>query len=66
MQRDEVKPLIVAIETGERLTQIGNRCLAGVTIAVDPQAWLTQTLKRLANGRPSSEIDALMPWSYKA
>ena len=28
--------------------------------AVDPQAWLTQTLERLANGWPSSEIDALM------
>ncbi len=32
--------------------------------AVDPQAWLTQTLERLANGWPSSEIDALMPWNY--
>jgi len=34
--------------------------------AVDPQAWLTQTLERLANGWPSSKIDALMPWNYKA
>ncbi|MGO7258670.1 transposase, partial [Rhizobium brockwellii] len=34
--------------------------------AVDPQAWLTQTLERLANGWPSSEIDALMPWNYAA
>ncbi|TBC01062.1 transposase domain-containing protein, partial [Rhizobium ruizarguesonis] len=34
--------------------------------AVDPQAWLTQTLERLANGWPSSEIDALMPWNYTA
>ncbi|MBB4346186.1 hypothetical protein GGE56_007675 [Rhizobium leguminosarum] len=32
--------------------------------AIDPQAWLTQTLERLANGWPSSEIDALMPWNY--
>jgi hypothetical protein len=31
----------------------------------DPQAWLTQTLERLANGWPSTEIDALMPWNYK-
>lgn len=30
------------------------------------QAWLTQTLERLANGWPSSEIHNLMPWSYKA
>ncbi len=34
--------------------------------SVDPQAWLTQTLERLANGWPSSEIHTLMPWSYRA
>ena len=34
--------------------------------SVDPQAWLTQTLERLANGWPSSEIHNLMPWNYKA
>lgn len=28
---------------------------------IDPLAWLTQTLERIANGWPSSEIDALMP-----
>jgi transposase len=33
---------------------------------VDPQAWLTQTLVRLANGWPSSDIHALMPWNYMA
>jgi hypothetical protein len=27
---------------------------------VDPLAWLTQTLERIANGWPSSEIDALI------
>ncbi|SCY90425.1 Transposase [Rhizobium sp. NFACC06-2] len=31
--------------------------------SVDPQAWLTQTLERMANGRPSSEIHTLAPWS---
>nr|WP_105010010.1 transposase domain-containing protein [Rhizobium leguminosarum] len=34
--------------------------------AVDPQAWLTQMLERLANGWPSSEIGALIPWNYAA
>ncbi|MET3584360.1 hypothetical protein ABID21_000452 [Pseudorhizobium tarimense] len=34
--------------------------------SVDPQAWLIQTLERIANGWPSSEIDALMPWNYAA
>ncbi|MBB3948597.1 hypothetical protein GGQ73_004587 [Rhizobium skierniewicense] len=31
---------------------------------VDPQAWLTRTLERIANGWPSSHLDALMPWNY--
>jgi hypothetical protein len=34
--------------------------------AVDPTAWLTQTLERIANQWPSAEIDALMPWNYRA
>jgi hypothetical protein len=33
---------------------------------VDPVAWLTQTMERIANQWPSAEIDALMPWNYKA
>ena len=31
---------------------------------IDPHAWLTQTLERIANGWPNSDIDALMPWNY--
>jgi transposase len=33
---------------------------------VDPTAWLTQTLERLAAGWPNSKIDDLMPWTYTA
>ena len=33
---------------------------------VDPHAWLTQTLERIARGSPTSQIDALMPWHFKA
>jgi len=33
---------------------------------VDPFAWLTLTLQRIANGWPSSQIDALMPWNHAA
>ncbi len=33
---------------------------------VDPNAWLTQTLERIANGWPNSQIDDLMPWNFKA
>lgn len=31
---------------------------------VDPTAWLTQTLKRIANQWPSAKTGALMPWNY--
>jgi len=32
---------------------------------VDPAAWLTQTLGRIANQWSSAEIDALMPWNHR-
>jgi hypothetical protein len=32
---------------------------------VDPHAWLTQTIERIANGWPNREIEALMPWNYR-
>jgi len=32
---------------------------------VDPNAWLTQTLERIAQGWPISQIDALIPWNFK-
>jgi hypothetical protein len=34
--------------------------------AVDPQAWLADTLTRLVNRHPASQIDQLMPWAYPA
>ncbi|TMJ81950.1 MAG: IS66 family transposase [Alphaproteobacteria bacterium] len=33
---------------------------------VDPHAWLTQTLERIAQSWPIAQIDALMPWHFKA
>ena len=33
---------------------------------VDPLAWLTQTLERIANRWPITQIDALMPWNFIA
>jgi len=33
---------------------------------VDPQAWLTQTLERIAAGWPASKLEELMPWNFKA
>ncbi len=34
--------------------------------AVDPLDWLSQTLSRIAQGWPVTEIEALMPWNFKA
>lgn len=31
---------------------------------VDPHAWMTQTLERIANRWPNSRIDELMPWNF--
>ncbi|MEQ1409847.1 transposase domain-containing protein, partial [Neorhizobium sp. Rsf11] len=33
---------------------------------VDPLDWLSQTLNRIAQGWPVSEIEALMPWNFKS
>jgi transposase len=33
---------------------------------IDPHAWLTQTLERIAQGWAIFQIDALMPWNFKA
>jgi len=32
---------------------------------IEPYAWLTATLKALANGHPQSRLDELMPWNGK-
>jgi hypothetical protein len=32
--------------------------------AVDPLAWMTDTLTKLVNLWPASRIDELMPWAY--
>ena len=34
--------------------------------AVDPHAWLTQTLTAVAQGHKQSEIESLLPWNYSA
>ncbi|WP_156032118.1 transposase domain-containing protein, partial [Shinella sp. DD12] len=34
--------------------------------SVDPLAWLCQTLTRIAQGRPASEIEDLMPWNFRS
>jgi len=33
--------------------------------AIDPQAWLTDTLTRLANGHGNRRLAELMPWNYR-
>jgi hypothetical protein len=40
------------------LRRIANLC------PVDPQAWLTDTLSRIADHK-INRIDALLPWNYK-
>lgn len=33
--------------------------------AVDPQAWLTDTLTRIAQGHPVNRLDELLPSAFK-
>jgi transposase len=33
---------------------------------VDPLDWLSQTLSRIAQGWPASEIEMLMPWNFRS
>ncbi|WP_246728121.1 transposase domain-containing protein [Mesorhizobium japonicum] len=32
--------------------------------SVDPLDWLSQTMTRIAQGWPASEIEMLMPWNF--
>ncbi|WP_273786402.1 IS66 family transposase [Brucella intermedia] len=34
--------------------------------SVDPLAWLCQTLTRIAQGWPASEVEVLMPWNFRS
>jgi len=29
---------------------------------INPHAWMTDTLTKLANGHPANSVDELMPW----
>ena len=33
---------------------------------VEPHAWLSDVLQRMAHGHPLSQLDALLPWNWKA
>jgi hypothetical protein len=33
---------------------------------VEPQAWLSDVLHRMATGHPASQLDELLPWQWKA
>ncbi|MBO9112525.1 transposase domain-containing protein [Agrobacterium sp. S2/73] len=52
-----------ADERIERLTQI-LKAFDRARFGRRSESWLTQTLERIANGWPSSDVDALMPWNY--
>jgi transposase len=33
---------------------------------IDPHAYLTDAIARIANGHPNSRLDELLPWTYPA
>jgi hypothetical protein len=34
--------------------------------AVDPYAYLAETVTKIVNGHPNSRLDELLPWAYSA
>ena len=50
---------------GQTWATIGTLLQTAKMNGVDPLAWLTQTLTRIANRWPASETDQLMPWNFK-
>uniref|UniRef100_UPI00292ECEC7 IS66 family transposase n=1 Tax=Bradyrhizobium sp. 33ap4 TaxID=3061630 RepID=UPI00292ECEC7 len=52
--------------SGQTWTTIATLLQTAKMNNVDPFAWLAVTLQRIANGWPSSELDALMPWNHAA
>ena len=59
--------LFVGSEAGGKATAIAYTLIETAKLnGVDPQAWLADTLKRLANGHRINAIGDLMPWAYAA
>jgi transposase len=50
---------------GRAWTTIATLLTTAKMNGVDPNAWLTQTLERIASGWPNSQIADLMPWNFR-
>ncbi|SMF83345.1 IS66 family transposase [Pseudobacteriovorax antillogorgiicola] len=51
---------------GEAMAGFYNLIMTCELHGINPQDYLADILVRLANGHPASDIDALLPWSWKA
>jgi len=50
---------------GTGLTAVSRLCSGRKLNAVDPYAYLRETLTAIAHGHPTSRIDDLMPWAFQ-
>ena len=48
--------------SGHLWTTLATLLMTSKLNGIDPNAWLTETLERIADGWPNSQIDDLMPW----
>ncbi|AHY48585.1 Y4qI [Bradyrhizobium japonicum SEMIA 5079] len=64
--RERIASLPVATAADEPGRTIATLLQTAKMNNVDPCAWLSLTPQRIANGWPSGEIDALMPWNHAA
>src|SRR5436190_1598584 len=58
VRQERIKPLVVALEGWMRTER------ARLSRHADPQAWLADVLRRIAD-HPASKLDELLPWNWK-
>jgi hypothetical protein len=51
-------PMIPISPLASRTNRRGN----GRTVTINPHAWMTDTLTKLANSHPANSVGELMPW----
>lgn len=69
LRSDDLDELLNALFTGfddggDRWVVIASLIQTAKLNGVAPEAWLADTLARLAAGHPATALDALMPWRH--
>lgn len=52
-------------DAGEHGATIASLIETAKLNGVEPMAYLTNVITKIVNGHPNSQIDELLPWSYR-